>query len=300
MFMSVSWDRLIAMSFLTVVKDRSVGISDTIRPRCPEADRYTRICQGKRRFICTNFSLLEVQLSLTIGLSFRTSSNIFGFEVGHTYTPLARCVRTAIRARTASALWWTAGARKKVTAARLLRDEKLTYPVRRFVFPLIYQLQAYCDRSDNDKEQCQIPEGRSVKSQVESSKIRKMARFVNNIVTIATRKKTRAVLLNDQLQSLSQTFIGTVNDDALLTQSTAASVAAIPFCRHWSHSGERRGIKTCFIWSTPLCHLMIGLLWHFQPECKVPLGLKQFNAFATRCTILRSSSSFSRFFHPFW
>lgn len=59
-----------------------------------------------------------------------------------------------------------------------------------------------------------------------------MARFVNNIVTIATRKKTRAVLLNDQLQSLSQTFIGTVNDDALLTQSTAASVAAIPFCRH--------------------------------------------------------------------
>ena len=78
-------------------------------------------------------------------------------KLAHTFTPLARCVRMAIRARTASALWWTAGARKKVTAARLLRDEKLTSLVRRFVFPLIYQLQAYCDRSDNDKKQCQIP-----------------------------------------------------------------------------------------------------------------------------------------------
>ena len=56
-----------------------------------------------------------------------------------------------------------------------------------------------------------------------------MARFVNNIVTIPTRKNTRAVTLNDLRQSLSQTFIGTVNGDALLTQSTAASVAAIPF-----------------------------------------------------------------------
>lgn len=56
-----------------------------------------------------------------------------------------------------------------------------------------------------------------------------MARAVNNIVTIASSKNTRAVLLNDQRQSLSQTFIGTVNGDALLTQSTAASVAAIPF-----------------------------------------------------------------------
>ena len=55
-----------------------------------------------------------------------------------------------------------------------------------------------------------------------------MARAVNNIVTIASSKNTRAVLLNDQRQSLSQTFIGTVNGDALLTQSTAA-VAAIPF-----------------------------------------------------------------------
>lgn len=82
MFMSVSWDRLMAMSFLTVVEDRSVGLSDTIRPRCPEADRHIRKCQGKRRIICTNFSLLEVQSSLTIGLSFRTNSNIFGFEVG--------------------------------------------------------------------------------------------------------------------------------------------------------------------------------------------------------------------------
>ena len=53
-----------------------------------------------------------------------------------------------------------------------------------------------------------------------------MARAVNNIVTIASSKNTRAVLLNDQRQSLSQTFIGTVNGDALLTQSTAA---AIPF-----------------------------------------------------------------------
>ena len=56
-----------------------------------------------------------------------------------------------------------------------------------------------------------------------------MARAVNNNVTIASSKNTRAVLLNDQRQSLSQTFIGTVNGDALLTQSTAASVAAIPF-----------------------------------------------------------------------
>ena len=56
-----------------------------------------------------------------------------------------------------------------------------------------------------------------------------MARAVNNTVTIASSKNTRAVLLNDQRQSLSQTFIGTVNGDALLTQSTAASVAAIPF-----------------------------------------------------------------------
>lgn len=56
-----------------------------------------------------------------------------------------------------------------------------------------------------------------------------MARAVNCIVTIASSKNTRAVLLNDQRQSLSQTFIGTVNGDALLTQSTAASVAAIPF-----------------------------------------------------------------------
>ena len=56
-----------------------------------------------------------------------------------------------------------------------------------------------------------------------------MARAVNNIVAIASSKNTRAVLLNDQRQSLSQTFIGTVNGDALLTQSTAASVAAIPF-----------------------------------------------------------------------
>ena len=56
-----------------------------------------------------------------------------------------------------------------------------------------------------------------------------MARAVNNIVTITSSKNTRAVLLNDQRQSLSQTFIGTVNGDALLTQSTAASVAAIPF-----------------------------------------------------------------------
>ena len=47
-----------------------------------------------------------------------------------------------------------------------------------------------------------------------------MARAVNNIVTIASSKNTRAVLLNDQRQSLSQTFIGTVNGDALLTQST--------------------------------------------------------------------------------
>lgn len=71
-----------AMSFLTVVEDRSVGISDTIRPRCPEADRHTRKCQGNRRILCTNFSLLENQSSLTIGLSFRASSNILGFEVG--------------------------------------------------------------------------------------------------------------------------------------------------------------------------------------------------------------------------
>ena len=70
------------MSFLIVVEDRSVGLSDTIRPRCPEADRHIRKCQGKRRIICTNFSLLEVQSSLTIGSSFRASSNIFGFEVG--------------------------------------------------------------------------------------------------------------------------------------------------------------------------------------------------------------------------
>lgn len=70
------------MSFLIVVEDRSVGLSDTIRPRCPEADRHIRKCQGKHRIICTNFSLLEVQSSLTIGLSFRTNSNIFGFEVG--------------------------------------------------------------------------------------------------------------------------------------------------------------------------------------------------------------------------
>lgn len=82
-----------AMSFLTVVEDRSVEISDTIRPRCPEADSHTRICLGKRRFICTNFSLLEVQSSLTIGLSFRTSSNIFVFEVGphvHTFSALRK------------------------------------------------------------------------------------------------------------------------------------------------------------------------------------------------------------------
>ena len=52
---------------------------------------------------------------------------------------------------------------------------------------------------------------------------------VNNITTIAASKNTRAVLLNDQWRSLSQTFTGTVNGDALLTQSTAASVAAIPF-----------------------------------------------------------------------
>ena len=48
---------------------------------------------------------------------------------------------------------------------------------------------------------------------------------VNKFVTIATSKNTRAVWLNDQRQSLSQTFIGTVNGDALLTQSTAASAA---------------------------------------------------------------------------
>ena len=107
----------------------------------------------------------------------------------------------------------------------------MTYPVRRFVFHLIYQLQAYCDRSDNDKEQWQVPEGRGVEFHVKSSKIRNMARFVNNIVTIPTRKNTRAVTLNDLRQSLSQTFIGTVNRDPLLTQTTAASVAAIPFCR---------------------------------------------------------------------
>ena len=93
MFMSVSWDRLMAMSFLTVVEDRSVGLSDTIRPRCPEADRHIRKCQGKRRFIYTNFSLLEVQSSLTIGSSFRASSNIFGFEVGphvHAFSALRK------------------------------------------------------------------------------------------------------------------------------------------------------------------------------------------------------------------
>ena len=56
-----------------------------------------------------------------------------------------------------------------------------------------------------------------------------MACAVNKFVTIAASKNTRAVWLNDQWQSLSQTFIGTVNVDALLTQSTAASVAAIPF-----------------------------------------------------------------------
>ena len=84
-------------------------------------------------------------------------------KLAHTFAPLARCVRTEVRAITASALWWTAGARKKVTAARLLQGEKLTYPVRRcFVFHPIYQLQAYCDRSDNDKEQCQVLEGRGV------------------------------------------------------------------------------------------------------------------------------------------
>ena len=79
-----------AMSFLTVVEDRSVGLSDTIRPRCPEADRHIRKCQGKRRIICTNFSLLEVQSSLTIGLSFRTNSNIFGFEVVHALSALRK------------------------------------------------------------------------------------------------------------------------------------------------------------------------------------------------------------------
>ena len=52
---------------------------------------------------------------------------------------------------------------------------------------------------------------------------------VNKFVTIAASKNTRAVWLNDQWQSLSQTFIGTVNGDALLTPSTAASGAAIPF-----------------------------------------------------------------------
>lgn len=59
-----------------------------------------------------------------------------------------------------------------------------------------------------------------------------MVYAVNKLVTIAASKNTRAVWLNDQRQSLSQTFIGTVNRDPLLTQSTAVSVAAIPFCRH--------------------------------------------------------------------
>lgn len=223
-------------------------------------------------------------------------------KLAHTFTPLARCVGTEIRAITAPALWWTAGGKKKNAATRLLRDEKLTYPVRRFVFPLIYQLQAYCNRSDNDKKQCQVPESRDVEFLVESSKRQQMARAVNNIVTIASSKNTRAVLLNDQWQSLSQTFIGTVNRDPLLTQTTAASIATIPFCRHWCHSGERRGIKTCFIWSTPLCHLTIGLLWHFQPKYRAPIGLKQFRTFAAQCAILHSSSSFARLFSflSFW
>ena len=34
-------------------------------------------------------------------------------KLAHTFAPLARCVRTVVRAITASALWWTAGARKK-------------------------------------------------------------------------------------------------------------------------------------------------------------------------------------------
>lgn len=57
------------------------------------------------------------------------------------------------------------------------------------MFPLIYQLQAYCDRSDNDKEQCQVLEDRSVEFHVEALKIRKMVESVNNISTIAVRKK---------------------------------------------------------------------------------------------------------------
>lgn len=51
---------------------------------------------------------------------------------------------------------------------------------------------------------------------------RRSWRSVNNIATIAASKNTRAVLLNDQWRSLSQTFTGTVTGDALLTQSTAA------------------------------------------------------------------------------
>lgn len=78
-------------------------------------------------------------------------------------------------------------ARKEVAAARLLRGDKL---VRRFVFHLICQLQADCDPSDNDTEQWQVPEDRGVEFHVKSSKIRKMVRSINKIVTIATRKNT--------------------------------------------------------------------------------------------------------------
>ena len=174
-----------AMSFLTVVEDRSVGLSDTIRPRCPEADRHIRKCQGKRRIICTNFSLLEVQSSLTIGLSFRTNSNIFGFEVGPHVHALSALRKDGDSSKNCVSPLMNGRGKKKVTAARLLRDEKLTFLVRRFVFPLIYQLQAYCNRSDNDKKQCQVPESRDVEFLVESSKRQQMARAVNNIVTIA-------------------------------------------------------------------------------------------------------------------
>lgn len=151
-----------AISFLTVVEGRIVGTSDTIRPRCPEADRHIRKCQGKRGFIYTNFSLLEVQSSLTIGSSFRASSNIFGFEVGPYVRAFGALRKDGGSSNNGLSPLMDSRGKKKVTAARLLQGEKLTYPVRRFVFHPIYQLQAYCDRSDNDKEQCQELEGRGV------------------------------------------------------------------------------------------------------------------------------------------
>lgn len=112
MFMPVSWDGLMPMSFLIVVEDRSVGLSDTIRPRCPEADRHIRKCQENAGLYAPTSACWRSNRHWQSDCPFGPTPISLVSKLAHTFTPLARCVRMAIRARTASALWWTAGARK--------------------------------------------------------------------------------------------------------------------------------------------------------------------------------------------